>query len=250
MANGKSVINPVIPFNFNTEKGATIISAIFHDGGLVNPANPTVGYCFHYRNYNRGLLDYIVQTAKIVFGNMNIKYQKNNTFVVFPKIVGFILIKGLGLEPGHKNEINPHIPEFIFNSDENIKCKFLQQAFDDDGSVEKWNKRGSGKQITLVASIDMSKYNQELRDKIRITHDDKFASNIIKADRRLLNDIGIVVHGPRVKREYITSKGKIRHTWKILISDKRNIEVFYNKVGFKLSYKQERLKNMLGSYKK
>ena len=251
MANGKPVINPKIPFNFNTEDGAIIVSAVFHDGGLANPSNPTVGSCFHYRNYNNNLIEYIVQTAKNVFGDMNIIYQKNHTSVFFPKIVGMILIHGLGLEPGHKNEVNPNIPEFVINYDNKIKAKFLQQAFDDDGCVEKWNElRGSGKQISFIASIDVSNYSQEMRNRIRATNDDKFASNIIKIDKRLLNDLGIFVHGPKVKREYITKKGKTRHSWKLLISDKRNIETFYNKIGFKLKYKQNKLKKMLETYKK
>lgn len=212
---------PKLPFNFNTKEGIKFISAILHDGGISSSLKP------NYRNNDTQLRKSIINCAKKIFGDF--KVSESGTFVSFPKTMGIIL-KKIGLKEGKKVINNPAIPEFILKSDLECKRIFLRQAFDDEGCVPKIND----KHINIGLHVDVTK--------------EKRIPNLIKGIKILLEDIGIRVNEPSLSKEY-KAGDNLRQRWIINICGRKNLEIFYNDIGFDIKKKEERLKKILESYK-
>ncbi|MBU3896576.1 MAG: hypothetical protein KJ697_01440 [Nanoarchaeota archaeon] len=241
--NGRKILCPKFPMNFNTEDGAVIISMIYHDGGIHKNS-----LCPHYRNYERSMIEHVIRVVNKVCGKIEPRLLMNNTQVYFPKILGLIMVYGLGLSYGSKLKTNPKIPHFIHNANETVKCSFLKQAFDDEGSIDE-GRNGSGRQLTFSQSSDVSNYDADKLIKIRKSNNPRYISNIIKDDKSLLESLEINVGGPYFKQEHHSKDGRISHNWRITISDRKNLAAFNDKISFHLKYKRNKLKRLLKSYK-
>jgi len=215
------IYNPKFPFEFDNKSGIRFISAILHDGGISKDLETS------YRNNNKALRRKVVQSAKDIFGEL--KYYENRSLIKFPKFIGVVL-KRLGLKEGKKVFTNPKIPKFIFKSNLENKALFLRQAFDDESCVPKPNR----KYITLGLHIDVTKQ--------------KRIPNLINGLKKLLEEFGIVVTGPYLEREY-KIKNNLRQRWNINIYGRKYLEIFYNKIGFTIKKKRDRLKKILEAYK-
>ncbi|MBW2984287.1 LAGLIDADG family homing endonuclease [Candidatus Woesearchaeota archaeon] len=236
---GKGIANPKLPFNFNSVEGATIVSAILHDGGISKEptTNPS------YRNYEKILRNNLMGSAESVVGDIHIK--SNISRITFPKILGTILIHGIGMSSGSKTVSNQEIPAFILNGTEEVKGAFLRQAFDDDGSVYLRENDNGGREINLANTVDVSHLSPDLCYEIKNKNLSEYSSNVIKQNKLLLENLGIKVKGPIFKREYKTNKGEIRHTWRIHITYKNDFRIFQDKIGLLIPMKRERLNKII-----
>jgi hypothetical protein len=219
------VMNPKFPMNFNNEYGAKVIAGILSDGGLSQKLYP------FYSNKKNCLIRKFIYSIQQIVGK--IKYNKRKkegvTNIYFPKILGYILAYGLGVEKGRKMLTNPSIPPFILNNP-NLYSAFLQQVFDDEGCVKNGE---SGK------CIELTQYNSKEEPPKRLLQ-----------IKKMLEELGIIVNGPfgpTEKRE--TTLGYTSYGWWVQISNQSNIRNFFEKVNFSLKYKRKRLENLLSSYK-
>lgn len=224
------IINPKLPLNFNTKEGAQIISAFLFDGGITKNLIP------FYVNNDEALVSKLLRNIEKTIGEIdyNRKFddrnRRNKTIKIeFPKILGYILVKGLGMIPGKKVLTNAKIPSFIINSSKTLKRSFLQQAFDDEGSLSK-NKCGR--------SIQLIQYNSSKEPPERLLQ-----------MKKLLMDFGISVTGPygpigkkATKSRYST------YGWMIEISNQSDLWLFAQEINFYLPRKRQRLFEMLNSY--
>ncbi|MAG20206.1 hypothetical protein CL618_02120 [archaeon] len=233
------IFSPKLPFNFNTEAGAYFISAIIFDGGIDKQFKP------HYGNIVLSMRKRIVESAKEIFGelkNREINLTRNDYFIRFPKSIGIVLTHCFKIKEGNKVYSNNSLPQFIFKYNNKLKSTFLKQAFDDDGSVDT-NK----KTINITGTTDVKKeqfYSDNSKD-----------YNLINDIKTLLLALKIESNQIRIrKRSYLpkeyNKKGDFfRHSLGISITGKKNLELFYHKIGFNLEYKKERLRKAIKSYK-
>lgn len=228
---GKSILSPKFPMDFNSEAGARVVAGILFDGGITS-----AGYPF-YSNNEESLIQRMIRSVEEVVGaiecNTRLTTTQSKTVVLdFPKILGEILVSGLGMVPGHKVLENPPIPEFILSAQRHVKRAFLRQAFDDDGSVGLGSRRGSGR------SINLFQYHSKREPPTRLLQ-----------LKELIEGFDVPVNGPygptathRAKRGY-TSYG-----WVVQISNQRDIRAFAERIGFSLPRKTRALEELLNSY--
>lgn len=215
----KEIIKPKLPFNFKNKEGARVISAILHDGGISKVGQP------HYRNNDEKLKREVVSSFGSVFGQMPVSVK--GTALFFPKVIGQILTKLDGIEKGKKTHKNPGIPKFIFSMSNEIKSIFLAQAFDDDGGVD-------GSVISIGFNIDST------LNKI---------PNLLLDNKKLLEDLNIIPNKITLQKKFKTKKREKRSRYIFTITGRENLEKFYNKIPILISYKKEKLRNRLNSYK-
>src|SRR3989338_7346824 len=219
--NSKEIIRPNTPFNFVNRSGMIFISAIMHDGGITKSGQQPF-----YVNTKISLKECVKEAAQNIFGSMDTaSINIENKQIVFPKIVGIILIYGIGLESGDKTIKDTLIPEFIKKTNINLKSVYVQQAFDDEGSVSVKNKTISFKSAVLYEKRPM-------------------LTEIVQS---MLNDMKIKA---KISRDYdYISKSRRKTCWVLHIHGEDNLEKFFTHVSFKIKEKEEKLRIILDSYK-
>ncbi|VVB73334.1 Uncharacterised protein [uncultured archaeon] len=220
------LFNPNLPFNFDTEAGAVVISALLHDGGINNRYHP------HYSNLNVVLKRKVYNAFKEVFGGFDFKRADPEKCVqiYFPKSVGYILIHGFGMEKGRKVVNNPGIPRFVFNSSKEVRSAFLRQAFDDEAYV---SKIGSSNRVISLKLASASPNPPKLLLDLQ----------------QLLLTFSIFSYGPRLSERYTSKDGVNATKWTIDILHQDNLIRFRNEIGFESTQKQERLERLVSSLK-
>jgi hypothetical protein len=218
------LFKPKLPFNFSTESGAIVVSALFHDGGINSRLNP------HYSNpYDVFLRKKIYNAFKDVFGEFDFKLSDpyHNPQLYFPTIIGIILTHGLGIPHGRKVTNNPKVPDFIFRAPESVRSNYLQQAFDDEGSLDK-----KSRYITLkLASIS------------------KGPPSLLTGLKKLLDSLGIESRDLRFSEKYIDTKGISATKWTLAIHHQNNLLKFLDLIGFGSPQKSRNLKEIVYTIK-
>lgn len=229
--------NPKLPFKLNNREGAYFISAILFDGGIDRQFKP------HYGNLDLGMRTRVVSCARNIFGELTSKEvnAQRGYFIRFPKTMGIILNNCFGIGVGNKMYCHNKIPDFIFKLDKNAKSCFIRQAFDDDGSVSVEKKM-----IRIVGVTDVKK--QDFYEENAAQFD------LLDGIKHLLLEFGIDSNPLRTEKsssntEYRKKGEFYRHIFTFSITGKKNLELFYNKIGFNLDYKMKRLGALLKSYK-
>ncbi len=209
----KSIKNPKFPIRFSTSL-AKILGHLMGDGYIeMRGSTPSIGYT----NKNRVLIENFKKDVERVFGeiNTNDRINVNDVFDVrYPSIIGILLSNLLGHLPKSLDQV----PSLIVKLDKESKSLFLRALYDDEGYVS------------------VSKYQ------IGIEMSNK---NVIKMMKMLLLEFGIE-SGKLTK--IIDKRGfKPRHGFRI--SNKKNLQLFLNKIGFDHPLKKERLITLLQKYK-
>ncbi|MEM5772829.1 MAG: hypothetical protein QXL86_01225 [Candidatus Aenigmatarchaeota archaeon] len=212
------IINPKMPFNFNNPNGTRIIAAIFCDGGITKKLNP------FYVNFDNNLRSLVRSSFAKVFGKIQGKIEGKNQ-LIFPKIVGEILVYGLGLPYGRKIYFNPSLPEFIFNTNIDSKISFIKQAFDDEGSV-------SNKSIKFTSA--------------GISEPPLFLKNI----KKLMEIFKIKTTDIFSTGKYCVKSGEKHKQYCFYILGRANLIKFYRIINFNSRKKAEKLKAEIDSYKR
>lgn len=245
---GHKILDPKLPFNFNTKEGVRIIASVLHDGSL------TKTFHFDYTNIKRTLITRLKKAVKFVIGDIapNENVIPNNSInplicIRYPNIVGYILYT-LGIKPGDKvtNDIN--VPEFIFKLPENLISEFLGQSIAEDGSFH-FNMKNRARSMSIAYAKDIAGLDEERKRKI-----ESFESvpKIIHDITKLFETLGIEINGPYFMKENLSKRsGKLRytHSWFVSIDNKENLEKLYKKVKIPLKYKQDKLREIINSYK-
>ncbi len=176
-----AIINPKLPFNFNTVNGARVIASLFFDGGIDSDIYP------HYRNENIELRRKVYESYANLFGEFKAKFTnyKDREQIYLPKIIGIIFTKCLGLTPGRKTITNPKVPSFIMDGPKELKSVFLQQAFDDEGHFHKAQRVIEFK-LANGLFIDKAKHQSVVENNV-----EEYAPNLIKGVKQLIESFGI-----------------------------------------------------------
>lgn len=227
----KGVTRPMLPMDFCTPSGATIVSGLLCDGGIDKRFTP------FYSNKNYGLRMRFHSAITDVIGQVEPTLDHKSRpckELVYPRSLGIVLAYGLGLAHGAKVTQNVEIPEFIMRCERpEVRRSFLRQAFDDEGSPYYYKKlriRG----ISLKQSVEASKSTEP--------------PHLIESISSLLLRSGINSN-LSLNERYSTKDSQRRHKWKLLISGRGNLHQFAEKVDFSIPYKQRKLSLTLGSYK-
>lgn len=221
--------NPKFPMNFNCKEGAQIIAGILFDGGI------TTGFRPFYTNDDESLVSQFANNLRKVTGEINFykRLCKNTHAVEFSTILGHILVNGLDLAPGKKVFTDPQIPEFILKSGIEIQKVFLQQAFDDEGTINLGsNANSSGR------AINLTQHNRINKPPLRLLQ-----------LREIIEKFEISVNKPCLNSIWFTKKGFPSYDWGIQISNRSDIRTFVTKINFTLECKKEKLKELLNSYR-
>ena len=215
-----SLIGPKLPFNFNSEEGVRIICSILHDGGINSELNPN--FTSEYVYFRR----FFLKNLKTVFGDIKnissnpIKYE----CITLPKIIGIILVYGLGLEYGKKVKTDPGIPEFIFDLPPVLKWSFVSQAIDEDGSVETEAKR-----IQIMHAVETGENNSK-------------PPNLLTDTKKLIEDLNVDVTEPYLQSSYYVDEIR-RERWAIRIRQ-RDLKNCWKNINLKLHYKNKNLNSL------
>jgi len=116
----------------------------------------------------------------------------------------------------------------LLNSTEKIKSNFLRGIYDSEGSVIKANLNIKRKDYTRKVVF----YNTNKETILFVA--------------RLLKDLGIdcSIYNPKLSENRFGNKP----VYRIVFSNRKNIERYYKKVGFSIMRKQEKLKDIVNSY--
>jgi hypothetical protein len=223
---GFGIENPKFPMNFNSKEGSQIISAFFFDGGIREDKRP------FYVNNEKCMIDRTISNLNLVVGNVGYTEHINRgtIFVDFSHIFGIILSDGLEMSVGKRVFTNPQIPEFIINGSKEVKRMFLQQAFDDEGTI-KMGLKGRGKRVKLTQN------NCKDEPALRL--------NQIK---EILENFGVRVTGPFHEDIINNKRGYTSYRWAIEITNQTDISMFAKEVNFGLDAKKQKLQELLNSY--
>lgn len=230
------ILDPKLPFNFNTKFGAIALSALLHDGGINSNLKP------HYSNTNIELRRKVYKAFLGVFGELvgNKSNPETKLQIYFPKVIGIILTHCLGMKSGRKTYNNPNVPNFIFNSKKEIISAFLQQAFDDEGWVHHTH-------IGLKLAVEIKEPSKEIISNLKKLSPIDHAPKILVDNMKMLYNLGIESKGPYCREIYFTKNGNCGSKWEILIWGRENLIRFTDLVNFSLVSNKTKLENILKS---
>ncbi len=128
--NSYGLINPKLPFDFNSREGARFLAAICNDGWISDGV--------YYSNSDPTLRKSVKRDALFVFGGDNnaVKewIKKKDQYLSFPSVIRDSMILMTDFK-GVKSINNPHIPEIIFRNKE-LMCGWIEQTIADEGYVK------------------------------------------------------------------------------------------------------------------
>ena len=238
----KGIINPILPFNFNSEEGGNVVAGFIFDGGVNTKGRPTYGdNCLDIRIS-------FVESCKEVFGNLHInnkELMEGRNQINFPKVMGLILNE-LGIENGSKLNKNKEIPEFILKGNRETIKGFLQRGFEDEGSPV-FNKKKGDRIIVFEQNMDISKINENI---IKLVKNRKilpiYPKTIIQINKLLRSmKINSTIYFSKEKKHSKSTS----HTIRLKINDKESLERFREKINFLSKRKKEKLQEIIKSYK-
>ncbi|MEK6952602.1 MAG: hypothetical protein AABX29_06315, partial [Nanoarchaeota archaeon] len=257
--NSKGISNPRLPFNFSNRSGARFISAITNDGCLSNTNKDNCYGRLMYDNFdetirNSVIIDYIEifggKPEEIAFRN----YEKKK-FLEFPSVVRDI-VELILKEKGSKCESNLKIPDFIFDSNENM-LGWIEQTIADEGEV-KYDLKKYRRAIVWRRSVDVTDiFNKKIANDISIRQlppslqkavQDK-KCNLIEAEKEILYLLGINYNLYNLG-VYSTVKNKIRTRWQISITKRENLLKLRGLITIPSKNKDKKFSESFGKYKR
>lgn len=202
------IVNPKLPFDFNTRATARFLAAICNDGCI------TVGYRkgprfsygrLMYNNNEKCLRESVIRDAESIFGANICKefHKRNEYYLAFLSIVRDVIEVVTDFK-GKKSENNPSVPPFILENVELI-CGWIEQTIADEGHI----------------NFIPQKYRREIH--WRRSFDKNLSEcKLIEDEIRMLEKIGIM---PDVKNigTYKTKEGKEKKRFQMRIAKRENV---------------------------
>lgn len=204
---------------FNLSNVAELVAHSMGDGHI------TKLYSFNYFNKDYRLIQHVHDIIKKTFGDVNllIRKDKKNVWGLYTSSsVGYVIFMAGGPK-GNKVSTPFLVPEWVLNGSIGIKKVFVRALFDDEGRVRK-------------GMIDL-----------RISKHKELSANLqefLQQIKSLLLDLGIDNVTIKI---YQQNGNRVRGC--VNISWRKNLEIFYQNVGFLHSERNEKLKGILESYK-
>lgn len=237
-----SNLKPKFPFNLHTKEGAEIRAAFLSDGHI--DKNPVK--CPQYCPIEKESHTRILHLCRAVFGEFKAKTKWGHKSYVtrFPAVIGTALHLS-GVPRGDKRSANCFLPKDIC-ADKALCGSYLRRAFDDEGDIN-FNRRSI--RLTRSIYIDQGKIYPDTIDE-RKWFPSKLPNlnNLLMGKHLLLQELGIkskIVSAGI----YRAKNGKMSAKWQIDIIQQDNLRKFAREVNFNLSHKQEKLNELLASYK-
>ena len=154
--NSKGIINPKLPFNFNSKQSVRTLAAIFNEGWISGG--------MYYSNSEKPLRDSVKKSTLEAFGGNQetIKeyLKENDKVLAFPSIFRDLFLTYVNFK-GSKVTNDPKIPNEILSNKE-LMCAWLEQTIADEGSVifnpQKPKPEKYKKLISWKRSMDVTNY--------------------------------------------------------------------------------------------
>lgn len=252
--------NPKLPFKIDTADTVRVIASMFNDGHIGIGGAKCYG-AMHYYNENPALRLKITSSARDAFGGARdsypIRINRGDHYVLFPSVIRD-LMKYIGVPSGSKVNQNSHIPSLIYaGKHPDLWSVWLRQAADDEGSIRFRSKAKSRHVywrrcmgLNLKSKVEIngreesfSKFNDTIR-KIIVSN----VPHLLTEEKELLMRLGVECK-VRPLSVYKVKKGDYRTKWELYIGGRKNLEKFYQTVGFSHPQKSLLLAAALESYK-
>jgi hypothetical protein len=246
--NSQGIVNPKLPFNFNSREGARILAAIANDGWISDG--------LYYSNLSQSLRKSVIRDAMFIFGgdkNTVVEWiKKEDQYLSFPSIIRDVFIQLTNFK-GIKSETNPFIPFFVLN-DTNPMLGWIEQTIADEGHVRFFPKKYR-KSITWRRSLDVTNELKEfsfskkeisirkLPLKVQIIVS-KSQSNLIKDETSILDKLGINFNIYNLGI-YLTQNNKVRTRWEIQLTKKENLMNLRKSITIPDKLKDRKFNNMI-----
>ncbi len=229
--NSCGLSNPKLPIDFSIREGARFIAAIINDGTLTKEKKNNYGRLM-YDNFDETLRNSVMKDYLIIFGGNKNEIAFRNTekkkYLEFSSIIRDI-VELVIKDKGPKCESNLHIPNFVFESKENM-CGWIEQTIADEGEV-KYEPNKYRRSIIWRRSLDITKiFNKKIAGAIAFRKlpkelqeiVQKQKCNLILGEEKMLKLIGInySLYNLGV---YPTTKDKVRTRWQISITKRENL---------------------------
>lgn len=259
---GKGITNPKLPFQIKNPNFVRILAASFGDGTLTNPSYYTsekykLGV-FEYTNEDQELRERLINSSITIFGGKKEEYvvrpSKKSISLYFPVIIRDAVLMAGGIK-GEKSIHNPGVPTWVINSRaKNLYISWLQQTFDDEGSVR--FRKNYNHEVFITRVVDITNvfsknfnYGKKVpfgqllkKEQIAVLNNPPY---LLVDESKMLKTSGIE---SRLKPQeiYITKKGKLKAKWRLYITKKDNLKNFAKIIGFTNQEKKNILKAVIG----
>ncbi len=217
----RGIVNPRLPFDFNSREGARFLAAICNEGWISD--------AMYYSNSKGWSRKSVINDTLRVFGgnNQTIKewIKEKDQYLAFPSLMRDV-VDILTNFKGKKSENNPPVPSFISRDKELIKG-WIEQTIGDEGHVKYYPET----------------YRREII--WRRSCDSKFSKcQLITNELEILKKLGIEYDLKNIGH-YVTNKGKKRFRHQIRISRKDNLKKLGNIIKIPDKFKNDLLQQML-----
>lgn len=245
------IFSPKLPFQLSNEIGAELRLAFLSDGH--NPKDSSKNL-----KYQAGELEShqrIISLTQKLFGDFKVRIDKEKEHKFqsyFPSVLGDVLEFG-GVPRGNKTKINPHFPTDILQNKQ-LLISALRRSFSDEGSCYVPSNT-----IRLERSVDITEFvfksglnlpiGKEVYLKpLKIDFSDQIC-NLIAGEYLGLSALGIVPRLTPVKLRRNFDE-TITLAWRLEMTKVSEIKKFDAIIGFLLSEKNQKVKQILVEYRK
>src|SRR3989344_704897 len=251
--NSQGIINPKLPFDFNSRYGSRFLASIANDGWISDGA--------YYSNSSKSLRESVRNDALSVFGGDKdaIKewIKEDDQYLSFPSVIRDVLIK-LTEFKGVKSENDPPVPSFIFN-DKEFMCGWIEQTIADEGHIIFYSEKSRRsinwrRAFDVIQELSNFTFNKDEISTRQLSEDvKKIVSfrlpNLIKDECKILSKLNISykVYNLGI---YITKKKKIRTRFEIYITKRENLLKFRDLVIIPDEAKENKFSKMIHDYRR
>lgn len=193
------IINPRLPFDFNSRAGARFLAAICNDGWISDGA--------YYSNTEEDLRDSVrMDTLSVFGGNESTVHEwlkEKDQYLSFPSVIRDALCLITRFK-GIKSENNPLVPSFILKS-KSLMCGWLEQTIADEGCVKHY----------------LHSYRRELNWS-RAFQKSLSRYNLLEDEKKMLNQLGVIYQVYTVGK-YKTARGVNKVRFAVRIAKRENL---------------------------
>lgn len=220
----QGIVNPKLPFNFNSREGARFIAAICNEGWISDGA--------YYSNTSHELRDSVKRDALFIFGGdddtVREWIKEKDQYLAFPSVIKDVLVLMTKFK-GVKSENNPPVPKFILK-EKNLICGWIEQTIADEGHV-KYGKKVYRREINWKRSFSRSLKEYRINE----------------AEKHMLEKLGIGynIYNTEI---YRTKKGIEKIRIKISITGRENLLKLRKLVCIPMKRKDRLFTKMMGGF--
>ncbi|MEK6936915.1 MAG: hypothetical protein AABW58_02490 [Nanoarchaeota archaeon] len=220
------VVNPNLPFDFNSREGARFLAAICNDGWISDGV--------YYSNSDSYLRKSVKSDGLSIFGGdkntIKIWIKKKDQYLSFPSIIRDSMISMTDFK-GVKSINNPNIPDIIFKS-KDFMCGWVEQTIADEGCIKFYLEKYRREIIwTRSFKKELPRYNLHLNE------------------LQILNRLGIKCKTYDVG-EYYDKDGVLKTRKAIRIAKRKNLIKLRDLIKIPCKRKEKDFSDMMKSFQR